>query len=157
MVSNDTSKGSQYSSLFPYITPSPWTCQPFLPQGSTGAAYRISDFPCFADKPHGLLMNSVLSYYFGRIPFPLKQKRPLNYTIKFICFSPGSTKWLFFGSGKQRPLHSPLSPVIIFQFFCILSRKTPYYHGNSYTNTKTPSSFRACIISPVFQQHFPSS
>lgn len=30
----------------------PWTYQPFLPQGSTGAAYRISGFPCFASKPH---------------------------------------------------------------------------------------------------------
>ena len=32
---------------------------------------------------------------------------------------------------KKEPLHSPLSPVIIFQFFCILSCKTPNYHGNS--------------------------
>ena len=32
---------------------------------------------------------------------------------------------------KKEPLHSPLSPVIIFQFFCILSRKTPNYHENS--------------------------
>ena len=32
---------------------------------------------------------------------------------------------------KKEPLHSPLSPVIILQFFCILSRKTPNYHENS--------------------------
>ncbi len=32
---------------------------------------------------------------------------------------------------KKDCRNSPLSPVIIFQFFCILSRKTPYYHGNS--------------------------
>ncbi len=75
---------------------------------------------------------SAVSYYFGRKPFPLKQKHPLNYTIKIFCFSPDGTKRLFFGSGKQKePLHSPLSPVIILQFFCILSRKTPNYHENS--------------------------
>jgi len=41
-------------------------------QSSIGAAYRISDFPCFADNPHKLLMDSILSYYFGRKPFPPK-------------------------------------------------------------------------------------
>ncbi len=32
---------------------------------------------------------------------------------------------------KKEPLHSPLSPVIILQFFCILSRKLIYKHENS--------------------------
>ena len=45
---------------------------------------------------------SAVSYYFGRKPFPLKQKHPLNYTIKIFCFSPDGTKRLFFGSGKQK-------------------------------------------------------
>ena len=55
---------------------------------------------------------------------------------------------------KKEPLNIPCPPINIFQFFCILSRKTPYYHGNSYTNTKTPSSFRVCIISPFFNSIF---
>ena len=42
------------------------------PQGSTGTAYRISDLPCFSDKPHKPLSASVLSYYFRRIPLLLK-------------------------------------------------------------------------------------
>ena len=32
---------------------------------------------------------------------------------------------------KKEPLNSPCPPANIFQFFCILSRKTPYYHGKS--------------------------
>ena len=58
---------------------------------------------------------------------------------------------------KKEPLNNPFPPATIFQFYRILSRKTPNYHGNSYTNTKTPGSFRVCIISPVFEQHFPSN
>ena len=32
---------------------------------------------------------------------------------------------------KKELSNSPFPPATIFQFFCILSRKTPYYHGNS--------------------------
>ena len=119
-------------------------CQPFLPQGSTGIAYRISDLPCFSDKPHMPFLDSVLSYYFGRIPFPLKQKHSLNYTIKIFYFLPDCTKRLFFGSRKQkRAIEQPFSLFIIFPFnfyrfshiltreLCILSRKPLYYHENS--------------------------
>ena len=44
------------NSPFPALSfiPSPWTCQPFLRQDSSGTAYRISDFPCFACMPPGL-------------------------------------------------------------------------------------------------------
>ena len=77
--------------------------------------------------------------YFGRKPFPLKQKRPLNYTIKFICFSPDGTKRLFFGNGKQkRAIAQPFSSRYHFSIFLytitqnsILSRKLIYKHGNS--------------------------
>ena len=55
---------------------------------------------------------------------------------------------------KKEPLHSPFPPAIIFQFFCILSRKTPYYHGNSYTNTKTLSSSVLVSYPPFFNSIF---
>ena len=77
------------------------------------------------------------------------------YHKKFSVFHPMAWNDYFSGmESKKEPSTSPCPPANIFQFYCILSRKTPYYHGNSYTNTKTLSSFRACIISPVFQQHF---
>ena len=89
-------------------------------------------------------MDSAFPYYFGRKPFPLKQKHPLNYTIKIFCFLPDCTKRLFFGSRKQkRAIEQPFSLFIIFPFnfyrfshiltreLCILSRKPLYYHKNS--------------------------
>jgi hypothetical protein len=114
------------------------------PQGSTGAAYRISDFPCFADMSHKPLMDSILSYYFGRIPFPLKQTHPLDYSIKNFCFLPDCTKRLFFGNGKQKRAIEQPSPRLIYISFGFyrfyhmqtrkpftLSRKLLYYHENS--------------------------
>ena len=53
---------------------------------------------------------------------------------------------------KKDCRNSPLSPVIIFQFFCILSRKTPYYHGNSeqfpclYHIPRFPTAFSVKLI-----------
>ncbi len=35
---------------------------------------------------------------------------------------------------EKRALGQPFSHFVIFQFFCILSRKTPNYHGNYVTN-----------------------
>jgi hypothetical protein len=55
---------------------------------------------------------------------------------------------------EKRAIDQPFSHFVIFQFFCILSRKTPNYHRNSYTNTKTPSHFRVFIISSVFNSIF---
>ncbi len=56
-------------------------------------------------------------FYFGRIPFPLKPKHPLNYTIEITRFSPSGTKRLFFGSGRQkRVIDQPFSPIIIYPF-----------------------------------------
>ena len=95
--------------------------------------------------PHKPLMNSALSYYFRRIPFPLKQKHPLNYIIKNFCFLPDCTKRLFFGNGKQKRAIEQPSPRLIyipFSFYrfshiqtrklCILSRKPLYYLENTH-------------------------
>jgi hypothetical protein len=42
---------------------------------------------------------------------------------------------------KKEPLNNPFPPAIIFQFFCILSRITLYYHGN-------PGLLRESILLP---------
>ncbi len=94
--------------------------------------------------PHKPFGDSILSYYFGRIPFPLKQTHPLNYIIKNFCFLPDCTKRLFFGNGKQKRAIEQPSPRLIYIPFifyrfthiqtrklCILSRKPLYYHENS--------------------------
>ena len=53
---------------------------------------------------------------------------------------------------KKEPLHSPFPPAIIFQFFCILSRKTPNYHENSeqfpclYHIPRFPTAFSVKLI-----------
>ena len=91
-------------------------------------------------------------YYFGRIPFLLKQKHPLNYTIKITRFSPDGTKRLFFGNRKQkRAIEQPFSLFIIYQLnfyrfthiqtqkLCILSRKLPSGFRDNI------GSFRVCI------------
>ena len=97
----------------------------------------------FRSHFHRLMPLSVF-YYFGRKPFPLKQKHPLNYTIKIFCFSPDGTKRLFFGNGKQkRAIEQPFCRIVIYPLnsyrfthirtrkLCILSRKPLYYHENS--------------------------
>ena len=84
-------------------------------------------------------------FYFGRIPFPLKQTHPLNYIIKNFCFSPNGMKRLFFGNGKQkRAIEQPFPRLINipFSFYRFthmqtrkpftLSRKPLYYHENSH-------------------------
>ena len=87
---------------------------------------------------HKPLTDSAVSYYFGRIPFPLKQKHPLNYTINIFCFSPDGTKRLFFGSGKQkRAIEQPFSlivtyPFSFYHFAHMQTRKPLYYHENSH-------------------------
>ena len=165
----------------PFIIPSPRTCRPFPWQGSTGAAYMTSDFPCFActssvlfpgyQNSHTIIYMSAIwlipymaalfpcvtvmpsmsrssftrevaprrsrhkmigfrfslsmsctsskgagvfhshfhkpmppsvSYYFGRIPFPLKQRHPLNYTIKVFCFYPMARNDYFVELGNTR-------------------------------------------------------
>ena len=137
-------------------------CQPFLLQGSTDAAYKLSDFPYFADKPHKLFSDSVLSYYFGRIPFPLKQKHPLNYTIRIFCFSPDCTKRLFFGSGKQkRAIEQPFSLFIIFplSFYCFShtqTRKLLYFYaklGYYHRNCRLLPDSIIPPQSPSYQRH----
>ena len=49
-------KNATIAPFYPFI-PSPWTCSPFLLQGSIDAAYRNSDLPCFADMPYKPLMD----------------------------------------------------------------------------------------------------
>ena len=53
---------------------------------------------------------------------------------------------------KKELSNSPFPPATIFQFFCILSRKTPYYHGNSkpfpclYHIPRFPTAFSVTLI-----------
>ena len=89
---------------------------------------------------------SAVSYYFGRKPFPLKQKHPLNYTIKIFCFSPDGTKRLFFGNGKQK--RAIIQPLLSCYHLSI--QFLPLY---SYTDTET-----LCIITetPILSRKLPS-
>ena len=78
-------------------------------------------------------------YYFGGKPFPLKQKHPLNYTIKFFYFLPSSTKRLFFRNKKhKRTTQAALSP--LFQYSILF---LPLY---SYTITKTAYTITETLI-----------
>ena len=66
------------------------------------------------DNYHILYLFSVLSavsYYFGRIPFPLKQKHPLNYTIENLLFLSDGMKRLFFGNGKHKSTKNKISAI----------------------------------------------
>jgi len=87
---------------------------------------------------------SSVSYYFGRIPFPLKQKHPLNYNIKILCFLPDCTKRLFSGRGKQkRAVIQPFSLFRLFFTVFIICKhgNSVYEHGNPHIITKTPNEF----------------
>ena len=44
--------------------------------------------------------------------------------------------------------------IINFPLLLLLFFEAPNYHKNPYIITKTQGSFRVCIISPIFQQHF---
>ena len=83
---------------------------------------------------------------------------PRSPTIEIICFSPDGTKQLFFGNGKQkRAIEQPFSSRYHFLIFLYTITQNPKLSRKLLTITETPCSFRVCIISPVFQQHFPSN
>ena len=75
-------------------------------------------------------MDSAFPYYFGRKPFPLKQKHPLNYTIKIFCFLPDCTKRLFFGNEK----HKRTAETALFSYCHLSIHLLPFY---PYINTET--------------------
>ena len=83
---------------------------------------------------------------------PIKAKASIElYHKNFLFF----TRWhetTIFRERKAKKSHcTALFLLLLFYNFSV------YYHAKLQTITKTPSSFRVCIIFPVFQQHFPSS
>ncbi|MDE6761927.1 MAG: helix-turn-helix transcriptional regulator [Lachnospiraceae bacterium] len=62
-----------------------------------------------------ILTNSVLSYYFGNISFPLKQKSPLIILQKISCILLDCIKRLFSGNEKHKTTKK--SYLSFFHFF----------------------------------------
>ena len=117
------------------------------------------------DRPDTFLHYCLLPC---RFPAPCRQGNgnagdlhrgpPRSPTIEIICFSPDGTKQLFFGNGKQkRAIEQPFSSRYHFLIFLYTITQNPKLSRKLLTITETPCSFRVCIISPIFQQHFPSS
>ena len=91
-------------------------------------------------------------FYFGRIPFPLKPKHPLNYTIEITRFSPCGTKRLFFGSGRSSHNHGNSR---LFQLFTLCFRKAsatvppvspPNPRFSHWYGTREPDMKCSCLV-----------
>ena len=54
---------------------------------------------------------------------------------------------------EKRAFEQPFSHFVIFQFFCILSRKTPYYHGNIFLSYDAALSSSIQTILLVLESH----